>query len=68
MQKAIRMLGITVAISLRAFIIGMVSAQDTGKVLVTGISMVGGDIETIDPNVSETSSSIEIVNQIYLMS
>jgi oligopeptide transport system substrate-binding protein len=66
MQKAIRMLGITVAISLLAFIIGMVSAQDTGKVLVTGISMVGGDLETIDPNVSETSSSIEIVNQIFV--
>jgi len=66
MQKAIRMLGITVAISLLAFIIGMVSAQDTGKVLVTGISLVGGDLETIDPNVSETSSSIEIVNQIFV--
>jgi len=66
MQKAIRMLGITVAISLLAFIIGMVSAQDEGKVLVTGISMVGGDLETIDPNVSETSSSIEIVNQIFV--
>jgi len=66
MQKAIRMLGITVAISLLAFIIGMVSAQDEGKVLVTGISMVGGDIETIDPNLSETSSSIEIVNQIFV--
>lgn len=66
MQKAIRMLGITVAISLLAFIIGMVSAQDEGKVLVTGISMVGGDLETIDPNLSETSSSIEIVNQIFV--
>lgn len=66
MQKAIRMLGITVAISLLALTIGMVSAQDEGKVLVTGISMVGGDLETIDPNVSETSSSIEIVNQIFV--
>ena len=66
MQKAIRMLGITVAISLLAFIIGMVSAQDEGKVLVTGISMVGGDLETIDPNMSEVSSSIEIVNQVFV--
>src|SRR5688572_22791720 len=66
MQKAIRMLGITVAISLLALIVGMVSAQDEGKVLVTGISMVGGDLETIDPNLSETSSSIEIVNQIFV--
>jgi oligopeptide transport system substrate-binding protein len=66
MQKAIRMLGITVAISLLALAVGLVSAQDEGKVLVTGISMVGGDLETIDPNVSETSSSIEIVNQIFV--
>jgi len=66
MQKAIRMLGITVAISLLAFVLGMVSAQDDSKVLVTGISMVGGDIETIDPGRAETSSSIEVVNQIFV--
>jgi len=66
MQKVIRMLGITVAISLLALVIGMVSAQDEGKVLVTGLGMVGGDLETIDPNVSETSASIEIVNQIFV--
>jgi oligopeptide transport system substrate-binding protein len=66
MQKAIRMLGITVAISLLAFVLGMVSAQDNAKVLVTGISMVGGDLETIDPGRSETSSSIEVVNQLFV--
>lgn len=40
-------------------------AQDK-KVLVTGISMVGGDLPTVDPGVAETSSSIEVINQIFL--
>jgi len=66
MQKAIRMLGITLAISLLALTLGMVTAQDTGKVLVTGLGMVGGDLETIDPGTSETSSSIEVVNQLFV--
>lgn len=66
MQKAIRMLGITVAISLLAFVLGMVNAQEAPKVLVTGITMVGGDIDTIDPGLAETSSSIEVVNQIFV--
>jgi len=44
---------------------GAAQAQDA-KVLVTGISMVGGDIPTIDPGIAETSSSIEVINQIFL--
>lgn len=46
--------------------LGTVSAQDEPKVLVTGISMVGGDIPSLDPGLSETSSSIEIVNQLFI--
>ncbi|MBC8171580.1 MAG: peptide ABC transporter substrate-binding protein [Anaerolineae bacterium] len=46
--------------------LGTVSAQEESKVLVTGISMVGGDIPSLDPGLSETSSSIEVVNQIFI--
>ncbi len=45
--------------------VSVAGAQDS-KVLVTGISMVGGDIETIDPGLAEASSHIEVINQIFL--
>jgi len=64
MQK-IRLLGLTAALVVLALAIGMVNAQDK-KTLVTAVSMVGGDIPTIDPGLAETSSSIEVINQIFL--
>lgn len=45
--------------------VSLVSAQDA-KILTTGLHMVGGDLDTIDPGLSEASSSIEIVNQIFV--
>jgi oligopeptide transport system substrate-binding protein len=45
---------------------GVVTAQDEVKTLVTGLGMVGGDIPTIDPGVAETSSSIEVINQLFI--
>ena len=44
---------------------GAVLAQD-GKVLVSAVSMVGGDLETIDPALAQVSSQIEIINQIFV--
>lgn len=43
-----------------------VLAQDGGVSIVTGLNMVGGDVPSIDPTVSETSSSIDVVNQIFV--
>lgn len=49
-----------------ALVGGTALAQDGGKRVVTGLNMVGGDVPTIDPTVSETSSSIDVVNQIFV--
>lgn len=43
-----------------------VSAQDAPTRLVTGLHMVGGDLPTIDPHAAETSSAIEVINQIFI--
>ncbi|HLU11749.1 MAG TPA: peptide ABC transporter substrate-binding protein [Oceanobacillus sp.] len=45
---------------------GTALAQDSGASIVTGLNMVGGDVPSIDPTVSETSMSIDIVNQIFV--
>lgn len=66
MLKGLRSLGFAAALLVLSLAVGMVSAQDSMKTLVTTVSMVGGDIPTIDPTISETSSSIEVVNQIFM--
>jgi oligopeptide transport system substrate-binding protein len=53
-------------VALFAALGGTVLAQEGGVSIVTGLNMVGGDIPTIDPTVSETSSSIDVVNQIFV--
>ncbi len=63
-KKHLRLIGLSLVLVL-ALSFGAAGAQDK-KVLVTGISMVGGDIPTIDPGIAETSSSIEVINQIFL--
>lgn len=60
-----RFLSLTLVLALLLTVAGATLAQDS-KVLVTGISMVGGDIPTIDPGIAETSSSIEVINQIFV--
>ncbi len=45
---------------------GVASAQDAAKSVVSGITMVSGDLLTIDPAQSEASSQIEVVNQLFL--
>jgi len=65
-KRYLRLAGLNLVLGLVLSLgFGAAQAQD-GKVLVTGISMVGGDIPTIDPGLAETSSSIEVINQIYL--
>ncbi|MCA0453790.1 MAG: peptide ABC transporter substrate-binding protein [Chloroflexi bacterium] len=44
---------------------GVLRAQDP-KIVSSGISMVGGDLETIDPGLAEASSQIEVINQIFV--
>jgi oligopeptide transport system substrate-binding protein len=65
-NKFIRMLSFVLALSLLLIAVGLTSAQDGVKRVVTGISMVGGDIPTIDPQLAETSSSIEVINQLFI--
>ncbi len=60
-----RFLSLTLVLALLLTVAGATLAQDR-KVLVTGVSMVGGDIPTIDPGIAETSSSIEVINQIFV--
>lgn len=48
-------------------VVGGVAAQDTGnKVLHTAINMVGGDPETLDPNLAQDSQEISIINEMYV--
>jgi oligopeptide transport system substrate-binding protein len=45
---------------------GTALAQDGGKSIISGLHMVGGDISTIDPNLAQTVSSIEVDNEILI--
>jgi len=65
-NKFTRILGLALVFTLLLVVVGMTTAQDEIKSVTTGISMVGGDIPTIDPQLAETSSSIEVVNQIFI--
>lgn len=64
--RFIRLLSLVLVLGLLLAAFGAVTAQDEKTVLVTGISMVGGDIPTLDPGVAETSSSIEVINQVFI--
>jgi oligopeptide transport system substrate-binding protein len=62
MRRSGLALALTASLAMGAAVV----AQDEGKVVYTGITMVGGDIPTLDPSLTETSSSIEILSQMYL--
>ncbi len=62
-----RILRIALIIAVLMAAMGIVTAQEgETKTLVTGISMVGGDLPTIDPGLAETSSAIEVINQLFI--
>jgi oligopeptide transport system substrate-binding protein len=65
LQKVARILPLMLLIVAVFAVVGGVVAQE-GSRLVTSISMTSGDLSTIDPTVSEVSSSIEVVNQIFI--
>jgi oligopeptide transport system substrate-binding protein len=61
----IRLMGLLLASALLLTLVLGVSAQDM-KVLHTGISMVGGDPESIDPNLNEASQGNTIIRTMYI--
>ncbi len=62
-----RILRVALIIAVLMAAMGIATAQESEiKTLTTGISMVGGDIPTIDPGLAETSSAIEVINQIFI--
>jgi oligopeptide transport system substrate-binding protein len=51
---------------LAVLLVGGTSAQD-GKILVTGLNMVGGDPDnSLDPSLSSTVQSIQILDELYI--
>ena len=57
-------LGLTLALVL-TLVVGVVGAQDEGKTIVSGLNMVGGDLNTLDPSLSETSSEHTIITLLF---
>ena len=59
---------ITALLLLLAFAVmgGAALAQDGGVSIVTGLGQVGGDPPTLDPNLTETASTVEVLNQIFI--
>src|SRR5690349_16728638 len=57
---------LAIAVLMMAFTaVSMVHAQDK-KIITSGISMVGADIETIDPGIAQTVSSIDVINELFI--
>jgi len=65
-SKITRFLTFGLVCLLLAAFVGTVGAQDAEKYVITGLQMVGGDIETIDPALSETSSSNQIIAELFI--
>lgn len=62
-SKLVRLLGLSLIVL--ALSAGVVTAQDGPKVLHTGIGMVGGDLNTIDPAVSEVAGEHQITTLLW---
>jgi len=65
-MKVRRISGLLLLLILSFAVMGGTAVAQEGQTIVTGLNMVGGDVPSIDPTVSETSSSIDIVNQIFV--
>src|SRR5690242_13019038 len=57
-------LGLTLALVL-TLVVGVVNAQDEEKTLVSGLNMVGGDLNTLDPSLSEVSAEHTIITLLF---
>jgi len=57
-------LGLALALVL-TMIVGVVGAQDEEKTLVSGLNMVGGDLNTLDPSLSEVSAEHTIITLLF---
>lgn len=62
-SKLARFLGL--GLSVLALSVSAVTAQDDAKTLVTGLGMVGGDLNTIDPAVSEVAAEHQITSLLW---
>jgi oligopeptide transport system substrate-binding protein len=59
---------VTLALSLAivlTLVVGVVGAQDEEKTLVSGLNMVGGDLNTLDPSLSEVSGEHTIITLLF---
>ncbi len=67
MKRNSRMLAFALlVVMMLALVGGVVTAQDAPKTVVSGLVMTSGDLSGIDPTISEVSSSIEVVNQMFI--
>lgn len=60
-----RFMAVCLVLLLALSLVGATYAQDEGKVLHTGIGMVGGDLNTIDPAVSEVAGEHQITTLLW---
>ncbi len=65
--KAVRLSLLVLLIAAAFAVVGGVTAQSSGqKVLTTGLNMVGGDPETLDPNLAQASQEIQLIQQMFV--
>lgn len=65
MSKSIRFVGLALAVMMLMSLTLGVSAQEP-KVLHTALGMVGADLETLDPSLAETASSLQILDETFI--
>jgi oligopeptide transport system substrate-binding protein len=65
-RKFIRRAGFVLVLSLLLMFVFSANAQEDMKVLNVGTNMVGGDPESIDPNLNEASQGNQIIRTMYI--
>ncbi|HVU12824.1 MAG TPA: peptide ABC transporter substrate-binding protein [Phototrophicaceae bacterium] len=64
--KAVRLSLLVLLICAAFAVVGGVTAQSSGeKVLTTGINQVGGDPETLDPNLAQASQELAVIQEMF---
>ncbi|MCB9453921.1 MAG: peptide ABC transporter substrate-binding protein [Anaerolineaceae bacterium] len=64
MSKYLRFIGLALVVMMLMSLTLGVSAQE--KVLHTALGMVGGDLNTIDPSLSEVAGEIQMINEMFV--